>query len=142
MNGEMAQMSNIVISARFALRDKGKMDCPLDKYVSSIKFVFIPRGIFLKKTKTVDSVTDWFEICRKQGLEDIKYLVPTSISDRSILGFSNTSQNSIHKRLPLKGIDQQDKTCSYTNDHKYFSLFWFYNYCCQKPYTGQYDSRN
>lgn len=95
MNGEMAQMNNIVICARIALHDKGKIDCLLDKYVTSIKFVFIPKGIFLKKAKTADSISDWFEICRKQGLEDIKYLVPTSVTDRYILGFSNTSQNSM-----------------------------------------------
>ena len=95
MNGEMAQMSNIVICARIALHDKGKIDCLLDKYVTSIKFVFIPKGIFLKKAKTADSISDWFEICRKQGLEDIKYLVPTSVTDLYILGFSNTSQNSM-----------------------------------------------
>ncbi|MDY4079812.1 MAG: hypothetical protein SOY42_13700 [Clostridium sp.] len=95
MNGEIEQMSNIIISTRKAIHNKEKIEYSLDKYIASIKFIFLSRGKFIKKTKIANSVSDWFDICKKQGLEDIKFIIPISVKDRYILGFSNTSQDSM-----------------------------------------------
>ena len=43
MNGEIEQMSNIVISARKALYEDSSIDFVPSKYVLSIKFIFAPK---------------------------------------------------------------------------------------------------
>lgn len=65
MNGEIAQMSGIVMSARKALRDSDEIDYVPDKYVLSIKFLFVRRGKIIK----------W-----------------AAVKNRNILGFSNCSK--------------------------------------------------
>lgn len=93
MNGEIEQMSNIVISARKALYENGEMDFVPSKFILAIKFVFAPK-LLTWKTFEADSVQKWFDICKQRGLDDIKFIIPTA-SNRLLLGFSNTSQGSI-----------------------------------------------
>lgn len=95
MNGEMAQKSSIVLSARKALYEGTEIKYCLDEYILSIKFVFNLCEVFAESKKEANSVSEWFAICRKRGLEDIKYMIPTSVTDRSILGFTNTGGDSI-----------------------------------------------
>lgn len=49
----------------------------------------------MTETSHVYNVPDWYKQCREKGLRDIKFLIPVSVEDRKILGFSNTSQASI-----------------------------------------------
>lgn len=95
MNGETAQKSGIVMSARKALHDGEEIKYCLDSYVLSIKFVFHSGGKNAENKKEAKSISEWFDICRRWGLEDIKFMIPTSVADRSILGFSNTVGDSI-----------------------------------------------
>ncbi len=95
MNGEVAQMSQIVISARKALCTGRDLSYRLDGYVLSIRFIFFPRERNVKKVGEADSVSGWFSQCRELGLEDIKFMIPTAVKDRSILGFSNASQGYV-----------------------------------------------
>jgi len=94
MNGEIAHMSGIVMSARKALYDNDEIDFVPDKYVLSVKFVFAPRRS-MKKSVESDSVCKWFDICKEMNMDDIKFIVPMAVKDRNILGFSNSSQGSI-----------------------------------------------
>jgi len=94
MNGEIEQMSSIVISARKALYENDRIDFAPCKYVLSIKFVFAPK-LFSSKAIEANSVNTWFELCKKRGLEDIKFTIPTATNQRHLLGFSNTSQGVI-----------------------------------------------
>lgn len=94
MNGEINQMSNIVISARKALYDNKNIDFSPSKYVLSIKFLFAPRFLSCKPVE-VDSVSDWFQLCKKRTLKDIKLLIPADTNNKHLLGFANTSQGSI-----------------------------------------------
>ncbi len=91
MNGEIEQMSNIVISARKALYENNDIDFIPSKYVLSIKFLFAPKRFSFKLVET-NSVRDWFDLCIKQGLKDIQFSIPTATDNKHLLGFSNTSQ--------------------------------------------------
>ncbi len=95
MNGEMAQMSKIVMSARKALFNNDEIDFVLDKYVLSVKFLFTSRGKIIRKCEECNSVRGWFNICKKRNIDDIKFIVPTAVEDRYELGFANSSQGSI-----------------------------------------------
>lgn len=95
MNGELAQISAIVMSARKALHEGAKLDFVLDKYVLSIKFIFVQRGKIIKKSVECDSVYSWYNTCQKYNLEDIKLIVPSTVENRYLLGFSNYSNGSI-----------------------------------------------
>ena len=91
MNGEIQQASSIVITARKALFEKKPIDfTPVGK-VQSIAFVFAPRSWFGVSTKA-KSVAAWFDLCRKRGLKDVKFIVPSGRKNRHLLGFANTSQ--------------------------------------------------
>ncbi len=94
MNGEIQQAANIVISARKALFENKRMDFSPSKYILSIRFVFA-RKLFFYKSVQVDSVGEWFDICLKRGLRDIKFVIPTNRENKHLLGFSNTSQSHI-----------------------------------------------
>ena len=93
MNGEIEQMSNIVISARKALYVNGEIEFAPSPFILEMKFIFAPK-LFARKTLEVDSAQKWFDICKQRGLDDIKFIIPTA-SDRLLVGFSNTSQGSI-----------------------------------------------
>ena len=95
MNGETAQKSSIVMSARKALHDGEQIKCCLAGYVLSVKFVFLSGGKNTDNIKEANSVGEWFDTCRRHGLEDIKYLIPTSVANRNLLGFSNACGDSI-----------------------------------------------
>jgi len=94
MNGEIEQMSSIVIGARKALYEDNSIDFVPSKYVLSIKFIFAPK-LFSSKTIEAHSVSTWFDLCKKRGLDDIKFAIPTATNQRHLLGFSNISQGVI-----------------------------------------------
>ena len=93
MNGEIEQMSNIVISARKALCENGDFEFVPSQFILEIKFIFAPK-LLAWGALEVDSAQKWFDICKRRGLDDIKFIIPTA-SDRLLVGFSNTSQGSI-----------------------------------------------
>ncbi len=96
MNGEMYQICCIVAAVKRALKDKSALSYTPQRYVNQTEFHFLPdEKLFSARTKTAFDVSAWYEVCVKKGLEDIKFLSPVSVKDRSILGFSNTMQSSI-----------------------------------------------
>lgn len=94
MNGEIQQASDIVISARKALFDNKEIDFTPGKYVQSIKFYFESRFLF-HKTVRANSVCEWFDICLRRGLKDIKFFIRTNRDNKHLLGFANISQPTI-----------------------------------------------
>ena len=94
MNGEIEQMSNIVCCARKALYDNKDIEFTPSKFVQSIKFVFSSPCVIWRATET-DSVQKWYNICKKRGLCDIKFIISTATNRRHLLGFANTSQGAI-----------------------------------------------
>ncbi len=90
MNGEIKLSSDIVISARKALYDTKEIDFSLNYHILSINFSFEKRFLF-RKTVFANSVSEWFNICLKRGLMDVKFILPAYKNDKHLLGFANTS---------------------------------------------------
>jgi hypothetical protein len=96
LNGEMHQICCITAAAKKALKDKSALSYTPTKYENRIEFQFLPeKKLFSTKKFKADDVPTWYDYCLKKGLQDLKCLVPITVKDRSILGFSNTTQSSI-----------------------------------------------
>ena len=94
MNGEMHQICMLVSAARNAMAGKNGFACPLDGYVNSVKFRFIPEKTFLgEKAREVYSPLEWYAECIKSGVNDMKFLAPLQVPDRTMLGFSNVNRS-------------------------------------------------
>lgn len=87
MNGELYQISTIVMAARKAMQTGKQIEFALSKYENSIRFI--------TKNYTAPNVSEWFEQLKKDGLEDIKLLCPYAVKDRNLLAFSNMTASSI-----------------------------------------------
>lgn len=88
MNGQMYQICAIVTVAKIALKNGGEIGYTPLKYEDETKFLFQDGSV-------ARNVSEWFERTRNLGLDDMKFLSPTSMPDRSLLGFSNTTQSGI-----------------------------------------------
>lgn len=94
MNGALEHLCCIVCSARKALWEQSKIFFVPNSHIRSINFLFAAKFPF-RKPVTARSVEDWFSLCKKRGLQDIKLLLPTSVKDRKLLGFVNNTQGLI-----------------------------------------------
>ena len=111
MNGQMYQICYIAAAAKKALKDKSSLLYTPLKYENRIEFQFLPeRKLLGKKTHKVEDVTVWYDYCLKKGLQDIKYLAPVTVKNRTILGFSNTTESSL--------------VCFYEKKVTYFTAQW------------------
>ena len=111
MNGQMFQICYIAAAAKKALKDKSSLSYTPLKYENRIEFQFLPeRKLLGKKIHKVEDVTVWYDYCLKKGLQDIKYLAPVTVKNRTILGFSNTTESSL--------------VCFYEKKVTYFTAQW------------------
>ena len=111
MNGQMYQICCIAAAAKKSLKAKSALSYTPLEYENKIEFQFLPeRKLLITKTRKVESVTTWYDLCLKRGLQDIKMLAPVNVKDRAILGFSNTTQSSL--------------VCFYREKVTYFSAQW------------------
>ena len=85
MNGEIAQICDIVITAKNALKTKNKIAYIPNKYENKIEFLFT-------ENYKAKNVNEWYDYCTEKRLENIKLLMPLSVKDPNLLGFVNTSQ--------------------------------------------------
>ena len=92
MNGEIEQISKIVICARKALCSGGPLEYGADRYVLSTTFQFLPRKRILQRSRKARSVDEWFSFSQAEGLTDLKFIIPMKAERREMLGFINTSQ--------------------------------------------------
>lgn len=89
----MYQICYITAAARKALKEKSALTYTPLKYENRIEFQFLPEKKLLSTKKyKAENVPAWYDHCLKKGLQDLKFLVPISVKERSILGFSNTTQ--------------------------------------------------
>ena len=96
MNSEMYQICSITAAAKQALQDGTDIVYTPSEYVFRTEFCFLPeKELFIQKTFTAYNVEDWFRHCKQKKLQDIKFLAPVSVSDRTALGFANMSQSSM-----------------------------------------------
>lgn len=67
-----------------------------EKFKKKIEFHFLPSKTSLgNEANVVYDPVLWFEKLKEQGIVDIKMMLPTSVKDRQLLGFANTSRGSI-----------------------------------------------
>ena len=85
MNGEIAQICDITIAAKSALKTKNKIAYTPSKYENKIEFLFT-------ENYKAKNVNEWYDYCTEKRLENIKLLMPLSVKDPNLLGFVNTSQ--------------------------------------------------
>ena len=62
MNGEVAQIRDIAIYAKHALKTKSKISYKPDKYENKIEFLFT-------ENFEAKDVSEWYEHCIEKGLE-------------------------------------------------------------------------
>jgi hypothetical protein len=115
MNGETLQASRIVIAAKHALKEKKPINFNLIKYVNSIVFNFLSnKSLLTEKSQKAHDVNEWFQDCISRDLIDVKLFMPLTVKDRGVLGFSNSSQNTI--------------VCFYKSGKvTYFTSYWEYD---------------
>lgn len=96
MNGQMYQICSIVAAVKKALQYHAPISYTLSKYENAITFSCLPQGQSSSTEKiTAPSVETWYETIKSKKLRDSKLLCPTTVPDRTILGFSNTTGSSI-----------------------------------------------
>lgn len=112
MNGEMHQVCKIAASTKKALKENKNIVFEPFKYENAITFQFIEKKTWLgKKAFKANNVVEWYDECRKRGLEDIKFLTPVDVKSRNLLGFSNAKQKLL--------------VCFYKDGHvTFFTAHW------------------
>lgn len=100
MNGEMHHICRLAAAARGALKTGAALSFAPGRYENRIEFKFLPEkklGLFGAKADEAENAAQWYERCLKNGLLDIKLLVPveTGAGDAALLGFSNTTETSL-----------------------------------------------
>ncbi|GKH00409.1 hypothetical protein CE91St54_49920 [Hungatella hathewayi] len=93
MNGQMYQICSIVAAARRALKNRSSICYIPADYENPSQFLCLTGSGGLPYT--AHDVSQWYEHLKEQHLTDIQLYCPTSVRDRSLLGFSNTTQASI-----------------------------------------------
>lgn len=96
MNGETYQICRLTAEMKRALREeRGLIYEPID-YENRIEFHFLTQETLTgQETEIAYDPASWFEKCKKQGLADVKMLMPIKVEDRQLLGFANTNRASI-----------------------------------------------
>lgn len=114
MNGQLYQICCITAATKKALKEETLPSFTPFLHEDRIEFQFLPEKTTLGTiVYTADDVISWYERCLEQGLQDIKMLVPTTVKNRSVLAFSNTTQCSL--------------VCFYKEKVTYFSADWEYD---------------
>ena len=90
MNIEIAQICNIVLATKSALKKRNRIRYKPIYYEKKVEFIF-----FNNKKYKAKSVEEWFDYCIDRGLQNIKFLIPLPIKDSNFLNFTNISQASI-----------------------------------------------
>ena len=89
MNGELAQLLELTICAKYYLKT-GEVFEINQSYVGSIHFHFLPQARLIGTKKvTAGSVSDWLRELAKRVPQEIGFYGHTKSSDRNITGFSN-----------------------------------------------------
>lgn len=97
MNGELYQICCIAAAAREALSSGKAAEYVPFKYENEPQFELIPKaGLFgIKRSVVARGTAEWYKCCLERGLSEVKMLLPVSVKDRQILGFSNTAASSL-----------------------------------------------
>ena len=125
MNGEIAQVCNIVLASKSALKKRNGIKYRPAYYEKETEFIFLDNQKYRAK-----NVEEWFEYCISRDLQNIKFLIPTSVKDRSFLGFINTSQAC------LVCFFENNLVTYFIPKWEYFDNKWYITYTehkCENP---------
>lgn len=86
MNGEIFQISSIVIATKNALKENRNIIFKPSEYENTILFKFT--SSFFPK-----DINKWYKKSLRKGLKNIQLYLPVNVKDRNKLGFINTSQS-------------------------------------------------
>lgn len=96
MNGEVYQICKLTVGIKRALAGECEFIFEPGKYENRIEFHFIKKKTFFGVSDEIAyDPASWFEKCKKQGLIDVKMMMPTKVENRKVLGFANTHRSSI-----------------------------------------------
>ena len=70
MNGEIAQVCNIVLATKSALKKRNGIKYRPAYYEKETEFIFLDNQKYKAK-----NVEEWFEYCINRGLQNIKFLI-------------------------------------------------------------------
>ena len=90
MNIEIAQVCNIVLATKSALKKRNRIRYKPIYYEKKVEFVF-----FNNKKYKAKSVEEWFDYCIDRGLQNIKFLIPLPIKDSDFQNFGNIFRKAI-----------------------------------------------
>lgn len=82
MNREIAQIYNIALATRSALKKRNGIKYRPAYYEKETEFILLDNQKYKAK-----NVEEWFD----RGLQNIKFLIPVSVKDRNFLGFAYKS---------------------------------------------------
>jgi hypothetical protein len=107
----MYQICCIAAAVKKALQTKSAISYTPLEYEGIIEFQFLPeKKRFATDNHRAENVTTWYGHCVDKGLQDMKILAPIAVQDRSLLGFSNTTQSCL--------------VCFYEGKVTYFTSQW------------------
>ena len=93
MNGEMHQICCIVAAGKRALQYGEPIQYTPAQYENAITFSCLPGKLFSGTKRCIaPRIETWFEFLQSKGLQDIALACPTDVTDKTILGFSNTTE--------------------------------------------------
>ena len=96
MNGEMHQICCIVAAGKRALQYGEPIQYTPAQYENAITFSCLPGKLFSGTKRCIAPRREtWFEFLQSKGLQDIALACPTDVTDKTILGFSNTTESSV-----------------------------------------------
>ena len=114
MNGQLYQSCRIAAAAKKALKEQTSLVFEPFSYENKTEFQFLPHdGLSAGKPYTAPNPSEWFDCCIKKGLQDIVLTVPVTVSERSVLGFSNTDESTL--------------LCFYERHAAYFTAHWTFD---------------
>ena len=114
MNGQMYQICRIAAAAKKALKEKTALVYEPVSYENRIEFQFLPqKTLYEGKIYTASSPPDWYDFCAAGELQDVVLTVPLTVSERSMLGFSNTTGSAL--------------LCFFKETNTYFAANWTFD---------------
>lgn len=92
----MHQICCIVAAGKRALQYGEPIRYTPAQYENAITFSCLPGKLFSETKRCIaPRIETWVEFLQSKGLQDIALACPTDVTDKTILGFSNTTESSV-----------------------------------------------
>ncbi len=96
MNGELYQLSRLVLCVKEAMRSGKEIEYKTVSYENSPVFTFAPRkGVLFNRAKKCGDVPGWYSVLKKRGLKRINLIIFFEQNNIKLAGFSNSAKQGI-----------------------------------------------